>query len=196
MGAVGHKFAWYAHVVLSIHHGKNALFIVPGFLAAWVAALEEAVIALRIEQAMLVESRALEAVINVGGEHEVITAAYEFEQFFIDRFWNWIEAVARDVSAPKRPMLFKGLVGIESACIHIAKTIFRCEVAKKALETLTCICVARCGGKPCARAYYHGVGRFDRVFQFIDLLREALGRLLRQTEKYIEYHLEMGVVFL
>ena len=79
MGAMGHKLARYAHVVLLIHHGQNALLIVPGFLAAWAAALEETVIALRIEQAMLVESRALEAVINVGGEHEVIAAAYEFE---------------------------------------------------------------------------------------------------------------------
>lgn len=141
--------------------------------------MEEAVIALRIEQAMLVEPRALEAVIDVGGEHEVIAAAHEFEQLLIDRLWNWVETVARDVSAPKRPILFKSFIGIESACIHIGKAIFRGEIAKKALETFACICVARCGGKSCARAYYNGVCRLNRVLQFIDLFREALGRLLR-----------------
>ena len=75
MRAVRHELAGNPQVALLVDHGTDGIFVVPGFLAARAAALEEAVIALCVEEPLLVEARPLEAVVHVGGEHEVVAIA-------------------------------------------------------------------------------------------------------------------------
>ena len=84
--AVRHKFAWHTHIALLLDHLTNDFFVVVGFLTARLTALEQAVIALCIEQAVLVEPGFLETVIHVGSQHEIILVLHQLQKIIVDRF--------------------------------------------------------------------------------------------------------------
>ena len=54
-------------------------FVVVGFLTARLIALEQAVIALRVEQAALVESGFLELMVDIGCQHEIVLVLDKFQ---------------------------------------------------------------------------------------------------------------------
>ena len=54
-------------------HFADRPFVIPGFLAAGAAALEQAVISLGIKQALFVKARLLEAVVHIGGNDEIVS---------------------------------------------------------------------------------------------------------------------------
>lgn len=68
----GNELAGHAHVGLLLEHTQNDFFIVVGLLAARLCALEQAIIALRVEQTVFVEARALKLVIDIRGDDEII----------------------------------------------------------------------------------------------------------------------------
>ena len=74
MGAVRDTLPRYTHILLLCHHLPDNCFILIGFLAAGFAALEQAVIALGIEQPFLIKSGFLEAVIHIGGDKQGLPA--------------------------------------------------------------------------------------------------------------------------
>ena len=119
MRAVRHELAGNPQVALLVDHGTDGIFVVPGFLAARAAALEETVIALCVEEPLLVEARPLEAVVHVGGEHEVVAIAQEVEKLLVDMPRYGIVAVAHDVTAPEGPVLLQGIVRVEPAGVHV-----------------------------------------------------------------------------
>lgn len=85
MRAGGNQIGRDAHIRLPPHHFAHDRFIILGFMAAGPAALEKPVIALRVEQAALIEARLLKAMIHVRGDCEIIPALYQLVQVFIHR---------------------------------------------------------------------------------------------------------------
>ena len=67
-----HKLAWHTHIALLLDHLTHGFLVVVGFLTARLTALEQPVIALCVEQTMLVEPGFLELMVNIGGNHKVV----------------------------------------------------------------------------------------------------------------------------
>ena len=81
--AVRHKLARYAHTLLLLDHLTHGFFVVVGFLAARLTALEQAVIALCVEKPLFVKARFLETVVHIGGQHEIVLSLYQLPQIMI-----------------------------------------------------------------------------------------------------------------
>ena len=62
---------------LCFYHLPDECLIVESLLTAWFTALEQAVIALRVEQPLLVKASLLKAVINVRGDDKIILVLYQ-----------------------------------------------------------------------------------------------------------------------
>ena len=77
--ATRHKLARHTHIMLLLNHPADDFLIVIGFLAARLTALEQAVIALCVEQAALVKARLLEAMVYVCGQDEIILILNQFQ---------------------------------------------------------------------------------------------------------------------
>ena len=70
---------------LGKYHLAHGLFIVIGLVVTGLAALPEAVIALRVEEPVLIESGLLEAMIHIGRQDKIVFILYELEQLLINR---------------------------------------------------------------------------------------------------------------
>ena len=66
--------------------------------------LKKSVVALRIKEPLFIESRLLKAVIDVGGNDEIIFIFYKFEKLAIDGFGRICVAIDEDIPRPIRPM--------------------------------------------------------------------------------------------
>lgn len=71
--AAGNELARHPLVFLELHHLADLPLVVVRLAEAVAAALEQAVVPLRVEQPCLVEPRQLELVVDVGGEDEVVS---------------------------------------------------------------------------------------------------------------------------
>ena len=181
--AMGHKRRRDTQVLLVGDHIAYELFVVPCLLAAGLAALEQAVVSLRVEESLLVKAGALETMVHVCGQHKVVAVAHYAQELFVEWRRYGIVSVAHDVAAPKRPVLLERIIGIETAGIHIGKAVACGEVAKELLEALARIGVACRSGKSRTGADHYGIGLVECLSQPIDLLGEAHGRLPRQTRE-------------
>ena len=137
-----------ARLYLHRNHFPDSLFVVVGFLVTRLCALEQTVVALRVEQPLFVKSCLLELVINIGGDDEIVLVFQQFEQVVI----NWLRgghvAVVIDVAAPIGPMVLLGGKRIEARRVHVGEAVLADEVGKVPLEALTGIGEARRGGEP------------------------------------------------
>ena len=76
-------------------------------------------------------------------------------QFFIYDTIKIMVLLEENISAPICPMLFRRLVGIEPAGIHIVKAIFLLEICKVAAKAFSCITKPCRSGKPRTCADYN-----------------------------------------
>ncbi len=139
-------------VPLGHEHRANRPLVAVGAVMAGDAALEQAVVPLRVEQATGVEARELELVVHVGGEHEAIPVAHEREQVVVGAPRRLHIAVAVDVAAPVGPVLLEAVEGMEAARVHVGEPVAVDEVAEPALEPLPGVGEARRGRQPRAGA--------------------------------------------
>ena len=71
------QFSMLDAVTLTYYHLFHGLFVVVGSTMTGLAALEQAVIALRVEQSALVKACFLEAVIHIGGQHKIVLVLHQ-----------------------------------------------------------------------------------------------------------------------
>ena len=117
-------------ISLRLHHIPHHIFIIIRLRMARLAALEQAVIALRVEQPLLVKAGFLEAMIDVCCQHEIIFLFYKIKKLTVDRKRCIHISINIDISAPVSPVLFQSIVRIKAAGIHIMKIILFCKVRK------------------------------------------------------------------
>ena len=134
---------------------------------ARLAALQEAIVSLGVEEAPAVEAGQLELVVNVGGEHKVIFVAHEGEQVIIGGARRLHVPVAPDVAAPVRPVLLEGAKRVEASGVHVLKAVPLDEVAEDRLEARARVREARGRREAGARA------DDDRV-RLVESARQAL----------------------
>ena len=109
---------------LGFHGLHHPGFIVNGLPVCRICALEQAVVALRIEEPLFVKACLLETVIHVGGDHEIILILYQRIQVLINGSRRIHAAVHVNISCPESPSGLRIRIRVESAGIHIpyAKT--------------------------------------------------------------------------
>ena len=173
MGAVGHEPGGYAHAALLCDHGANRLLVIEGFLAAGLAALEEAVVALRVEETLFVEARLLEAMVHIGGDDKVIRAPYERQELVVHGPGRVFVAVDEDVAAPVGPVFLRRCEGEKASGVHIADAVYGGEVREVAVKAFARIGEAGGGGKARARADHDGIAGVKRVSEPCDRCREV-----------------------
>ena len=100
MWANGQKLGRNSHILLPRDHFADQRLIIKGFFAARFTALEQTVVALRIEQPLFVESRFLKAVIHIGCDNEVIFVCHRLQKVLVDRLWGIRIAVNINVPTP------------------------------------------------------------------------------------------------
>lgn len=87
VGAAGQQVAGHLHILLPLYHLPHELFVVKRLLTARLAALPQAVVALRVEQPLLIEPRPLELVIHVGGDDEVVLVPHQLQKVVHTPAW-------------------------------------------------------------------------------------------------------------
>ena len=75
MGTVWDQIPGNAHILLLLDHLPDDRFVIKCLLTAGLAALEQAVIALRIEQPLFIKTGFLKLMVHVGGQYEIILAS-------------------------------------------------------------------------------------------------------------------------
>ena len=181
--AMGHKRSRNAQVLLGGDHMAYEIFVVPGLLTAGFAALEQAVVSLRVEEPLLVKARTLETMVHIRSQHKVVAVAHYAQELFVERRRYGVVSVAHNVAAPKRPVLLERIIGIEAAGIHIGKAVACGKVAKELIESLARIGVSGGGRESCSGTDYHGVRCIECSSELIDLFGAGCGRLPRQTRE-------------
>lgn len=157
------------HKALCLNHSPDQALVVIGTPVARNAALQQAVVALCVEEASAVEPSQLELVVHVSREHEVVLAAHEGEQVVVGGARRPHVAVAPDVAAPVRPVLLKGVERVEAAGVHVREVVLLYEVAEGRLEARAGVGEASRGGEPSARANDDGVGLVEGALQTLAL---------------------------
>ena len=177
--AVGHKLAWHAHVVLLLDHPADDSLVVIGFLTARFAALEQAVIALCVEQTALVESGALELMVHIGGQDKIVFIPHQRKQPGVNGKRRIQITVVQDVSAPPGPVFFRCVKGIESAGIQIGNAVTLVKIREIPLKAFPTVGQTRGGGQPRARADQYRVSVVQRLPQPLDLPGAVVYRFVR-----------------
>lgn len=78
-----HKFRRNTHILLSFKHRPDGLLVVIGLLVARLTALPETVVALCIEETVLVKSCLLKLVVNIGGENKIFLVLHKLKQALV-----------------------------------------------------------------------------------------------------------------
>ena len=94
-------------IALRSDHVLDNLPVIERLRATRLAALEQPVVSLRVEQAVLVKSGFLKAVIHIRCQDKVILVLHKRKQFFIDGFWRIRITVDVNIAAPIGPVFFK-----------------------------------------------------------------------------------------
>ena len=148
VGTDGEQLGRDFHILLPLDHFTNDRFVIKSFLTARLTALEQTVIALRVEQAALVKSRFLKTVVNIRGDNKIVLIGNQLQKVLIDRFGGIPIAVAIDISAPIRPEFFLRGERIKAAGIHILDTVLCRKVGKVFFEPLVGVNESSRDGKP------------------------------------------------
>ena len=70
-GQTGRSSVGIFHILLPFDHFADHDFVIKGLLTARLAALEQAIIALRVEQPLFIKAYFLKAVVNVCGDDKI-----------------------------------------------------------------------------------------------------------------------------
>ena len=165
-------------IPLGQDHLPDYLPVVVGLLMAGHTALKQPIIPLGVKQLLLGKACFLKAVVHIGGENKVVLVLHTIQKRLIHRFGRIHIAVYIDVTAPVRPVLFQGAVGVEPTGIHILKTVFLCEIVEVPLKTLPCVHKPRRGRQPGPGADQHGI----RLLQGFSQLLQTDGRFLQSSK--------------
>ena len=142
---------------------RRSLEVVVGPVVARHGALPEAVVALRVEEPVLGESRLLELVVHIGGDDEEVLVADDRQQLGVSVLRRVRVTVAPDVAAPESPGLLRGAVGVEARGIHVRETVGIDEIAEEPFEALSRVGESGAGRKTRTGADDDGIGIFDRL---------------------------------
>ena len=163
-----------------MNHGTDHIFVLIGLVMARLAALEQTVITLRVEQALFIESRLLKAVIYIRGNDEIVRIPYQVQKLIIYRFRRVHISVDPNIAAPIRPKLLLCGIGIEATGIHIRKTILRRKVREILFKPFPVVNEACRSGKPGSRADDNGICVCKSLFQPFNIIRVSPGRFRNQ----------------
>lgn len=134
--AARHQLGRDPHVPLLPAHPADHALVVVCALAAGARALPQPVVALRVEQAPLVETEPLEAVVHVGGQDEVVPAPQEVQEPGVGAVVLELVAVQHDRPAPVRPLLLEAAVSPEAGDVHVRIVVPSDEVGEVPLVPL------------------------------------------------------------
>lgn len=171
-GAARHERAWDAHVFLLGSHAADDRFIVVGFFAAGNAALEQAEIALGVEEPRFVKTCALKAVVHIGGDDEIILVGDEIFQHVVGGVRDVAVAIEHEVTAPEGPFFFEAVELVEAGAVKIGEAIFGDEIREILSEARAGHDEPGCSGKSGAGTDEHGVGVVEGFAQLGDLVGE------------------------
>ena len=156
-------------IPLCFYHLPDECLIVESLLTAWFTALEQAVIALRVEQPLFIEPCFLEAVVHIGGDYKVILILHQPEQRVVYRLRGVLIAVDINVPAPVRPVFLHGGVGVEPAGIHIRKAVFAGKIGEICSESFPGVGEPGGGGQPGSCADDDGISLVQGLFELLRL---------------------------
>ena len=163
--------------ILRRNHFHHRLLVIVCLLVAWRCTLEQTVIALGVEQPLLVEACLLELVVDIGGDDEIILVFHDFKQSVINGFWSRQVSVALDMAAPISPMLLFARKLVEACRVHIRKTIFINEIGKVFTEPFARIGEPRRGGQSGPRANHDGIGGLYCLIKFLCFHKTKTSRI-------------------
>ena len=148
---------------------------------AWDRTLEEPVVALRVEEPLLVEAGALELVVDVGGEDKVVPAVHNATQVKVCVPHRSGVALVPDDAGPPGPELLLRVVGIEAAGVLVVEAVALRKVAVEPLEALAGVGELRPARhrEAGAGAYEHGVALVKPCGDLLSGLRGGLDRFAR-----------------
>ena len=171
--AAGNELARHPLVFLAARHLADLLLVVVRLGGAVAAALEQAVVPLRVEQPRLVEPCQLELVVDVGGEDEVVSPFEDAQEVEVGLADPCLVAVEQDGAAPPRPVGLQVGEVVEPARVHVGYPEPIAEVREVLVKALPGVREACCGGEPGARAHQDGIAP-------VELLSYRLGRFFRR----------------
>lgn len=151
------KLGRYFHILLPLDHLPNDRLIIKGLLTARLTALEQTIIALRVEQALFIKASFLKAVVNIRGDDKIIFVLYQLQKIIVDRFWSIHIAVDVNIAAPIRPMLLRRNKWIKTSGIHILDTVLFRKVGKVFFKPFSGIDKSGRGGKTGSGTNYNGI---------------------------------------
>ena len=128
--AARHEPGGHAHVPLLADHGGHGPGVVVGGVVAGGGALEEPVVALGVEQAVLGQAGPLEAVVDVRGQDEEVAAGQEREQVGVDGAGAGLVAQEGDVARPVGPLLLRARKGVEAGRVGVGEAVAGDEVGE------------------------------------------------------------------
>ena len=121
------------------------------------AALKQTVIALRVEQSALIKACFLEAVIHIGGQHEIILILHQCKQPVVEIRGRIHIAVHVDVPAPVGPIFFQRIIMIKASGIHVGKMIVCGKIRKIPVKPFPAV------GKSCCRRQPRSGADYNRI---------------------------------
>ena len=156
-GTAGNQPRGDPKIGLRPNHFMHKRLIVIGFLVTRHAALPQSIIALHVEQAVMIESRPLELMIDIGRDHKIILPLHEFQQPFIHRIAGRAVSVQLNIPAPIGPVFLQRIKWVKSAGIHILKSIRIREILEMFIKSRTRHREAGADGEAGPRADHDGL---------------------------------------
>ena len=107
--------------------------------------MEQAVITLRIKEALLVKPCPLELMIHISRDHKVILIRHQFQKLPVYRLWSINIAVVVDMPCPPRPARFIIREWVEASGIHITDAKLLRKIEEIPFKPLAAVGQARGG---------------------------------------------------
>ena len=130
--------------------------------------LKQAVIPLRVEQALFVKARFLETMVYVGGQHKIVLVFHKGKQVLIHRLGRILIAIDVNIAAPVSPVFFQRRIWIKAAGVHIPDAVLCCKIRKILLKSFSVIGETCRGRKPCTCTNDHCIGMAQDLPQCIN----------------------------
>ena len=133
-GTAGDELRGYAHVLLLGGHPAHGGLVIVRLLRAGDAALEEPIVALGVEQPLLIETGQLELVVHIGGQDEVVPAFHQFQEVGVRLPGSGVVTVDANEAAPPGPVLLLRRERVEPAAVHVADAVLGPEIREVIFE--------------------------------------------------------------
>ena len=130
------------HALLAGHRLAYPLLVVVGGVVAGDRTLQQPVIALRVEQTLLVETGRLETMIHVRCDDEIVALVDEAQQVRVRLPRAGLVAEQGDHAAPKRPAFLRRGEGVEAARVGVRDTALGAKVSETLVEDRARVMIA------------------------------------------------------